>query len=308
MGERWGVVFEGKRNFEKYDEELVVRGEFLLDLDWVKSWDAELEDMNRGKRGAPFEFPESLIELQAVWNQWVSLRVIEGITRQLTRIANLPDYNDFSTISRRVRKVDTEVELPKSGVVNACCDGSGIKMNQAGEYRQDKYGGKKKPYAKVTIIVNPLTKKLLGLEVHVEGEGPSEPEIAMKHLNRLYKAGVKVEKFWGDGSFDTIALFNLLDQHGTKTAIPPRENAVANPEKSKSRSREVEKYQKWGWKKWAKKRRYGLRWVGTEGIFSAVKRIFGEKTRAKTKETICEEVRRRFWAYETMKNYAQTTA
>lgn len=308
MSERWGNTFVDNRNWEAYDEELVVRGEFLLDLDWVKDWKAELEEMNRGKRGAQYEFPESLIKFQAVLNQWIGLREIEGITRKLTQIANLPDYNDYSTISRRVRQVKTEFELPKSGSVNASCDGSGMKMNQAGEYRQDKYGGSKKKYVKVTITADPKTKRLLGMDVHVEGEGPSEPEIAMKHLETLWNAGIEVEKFWGDGSFDSIDLFNLLDQHGTKTAIPPRENAVANPEKSKSRAREVEKYKTWGWEKWAKKRKYGLRWVGTEGIFSAVKRIFGEKTRAKTKETMCEEVKRRFWAYETMKNYAKATA
>ena len=35
-GKRWGKKREDKRDWKKYNEELVVRGEFLLDLDWVK--------------------------------------------------------------------------------------------------------------------------------------------------------------------------------------------------------------------------------------------------------------------------------
>src|SRR3989338_7664300 len=179
-GKRWGPAFIDKRDWPGYNEELVVRGEFLLDLDWVKSWHKELVEMNDGKVGRPYEFPESLIKLQAVWNQWVGVRQVEGITRKLVEAAQLPDFNDYSTINRRVRKVDPVFELPKQGFCSVSTDGSGMKMNQAGEYRYDKYGRKKpKKWLKVVISANPLTKDLLDLEVHVEGEGPSEPEVAM---------------------------------------------------------------------------------------------------------------------------------
>ena len=61
--ERWGKKFVDRRNWKEYNEELVIRGEFLLDVDWVKTWDRELEDMNSGKVGAKYEYPESLIRL-----------------------------------------------------------------------------------------------------------------------------------------------------------------------------------------------------------------------------------------------------
>ena len=89
-GQRWGPKFAGKRNWKKYNEELVVRGEFLLDMDWVKSWDKELKEMNTGKPGRPYEFPESLIKLQAVWNQWIGYRQVKGLTRKLYEAAQLP--------------------------------------------------------------------------------------------------------------------------------------------------------------------------------------------------------------------------
>ena len=305
-GERWGPKYIDGRDWPKTNEELVVRGEFLLDLEWVKSWHEELKEVNKGKRGRPFEFPESLIRLQAVWNQWVGVRQVEGITRRLVEAAQLPAYDDYSTINRRVNKLDTVFELPKQGFCSVSCDGTGMKMNQAGEYRYDKYGRKKpKKWLRVVISANPLTQDLLDVEVHVEGEGSSEPEVAMQHLDNLWSFGITVDKFWGDGAFDVLDLFNMLEQHGTESAIPPRENASHNANGSMRRVREVFDYKTQLWEDWARQKSYGLRWLGTEGKFSAVKRIFGEKTRAKTVENMCLEIRRRFWAYETMRQYAK---
>ena len=136
---RWGKKIVDTRDWKKYNEELVARGEFLLDFDWVKSWDKELKDMNNGKKGAPFEFPESLIKLQAVWNQWIGVRQVEGMTRDLVIVARLPEFNDYSTIHRRINKIETSFQLPKHGFVSVACDGTGMKMNQAGEYKYDKY-------------------------------------------------------------------------------------------------------------------------------------------------------------------------
>jgi hypothetical protein len=44
---------------------------------------------------------------------------------------------------------------------------------------------------------------------------------------------------------------------------------------------------------------------GTEGIFSAVKRIFGEKLRSRSVEGMCLEAKRRFQIRQKMKTYAE---
>lgn len=300
-----GRPYEDKRDWQAVNEELVRRGEFLLDFDWVKSWDDELEEMNRNKRGAPFEFPESLIKLQAVWCQLVSLRYVEGITRQLVNVAGLPDYNDYSTINRRIIKLDLGVELPEQDFVSVCTDGSGMKMYNTGEYRREKYGGKKRKWIKVVITTNPLTKKLLAVEADIEGEGKSEPEYAKKHLSALWEFGYVVDKFWGDGSFDVLDLFNLLEEHDTESAIPPRDNASHNSNGSMRRLLEVFEFQTKDWADWAREKSYGIRWLGTECYFSAVKRVFGENTRAKKPETACLEAERKFWVYDRMQQYAK---
>ncbi len=137
---RWGDVFVDDRDWGAYNEELVVRGNFYLDVDWVESWDRELEEMNRGKRGSPFEFPWSLIRLQGVWHQWVDYRGVEGITRKLAGYGLIPEFNDFSTINRRVNKIDLDFQLPREGEVDVSTDGTSTKMCNGGSHRERKYG------------------------------------------------------------------------------------------------------------------------------------------------------------------------
>jgi len=302
---RWGKKFIDKRDWPKYNEVLVVRGEFLIDCEWAESWNAELAEMNKGKVGAKYVYPESLIRLQAVWHQWIDYRGIEGVTRKLAEFGKLPACNDYSTANRRVNGMDVKFELP----MQDCCvstDGSGMKFENAGEYRARIYG-KRRKYIKVTISADPIKRKLLDCEVSVEGEGLSEPDTAEKHMNSLLMHGITVKKFWGDGSFDDFDLFAFLEKNDIDSAIKIRKSAVAKGDGS-LRDKEVMEYRKKGYKKWAQHRDYGMRWVGTEGIFSAVKRKFGEQTRSKKIENALSEVKRKFWAYDTMKAYAETRA
>lgn len=301
---RWGRKFADKRNWAEYNEELVARGEFLLDCKWAGDWDNELASMNEGKRGSPFAFPESLIKLQAIWHQWVDYRGVEGVTRKLTKQGTLPKHNDFSTINRRVNKLDAGFQLPRSGNVRVVCDGTGMKLENGGEHRAKLYGKKKRRYIKVTIVANTKTKKLLDCDVSIEGEGPSEPEVAKRSIKSMLENGVNIEKFGGDGAFDDIGLFALLGKHGIEPAIKPQKNAKLSGEGT-LRDKEILAMKKLGYKKWAKERHYGDRWPGTEGIFSAVKRKFGECVRAHVIENALKEAKMKFWVYEAMKEYAR---
>lgn len=300
---RWGKKFVDGRDWIKYNEELVVRGEFYFEFDWVNSWDEELEKMNEGKVGAQYEFPESLIRLQAVWHQWIDYRGIEGVTRMLVEIAKLRDFNDYSTINRRVNKTKIEFDLPQNGSCCVATDSSGMKFENAGEYRARMYGKKQKKYIRVTISADPRRKKMLKCDVSVEGEGGSDSEIAIEHMENLLSQNISIRKFWGDGSFDSLDLFAFLEYNNIEPAVKPRKSAVVSGDDT-LRDKEVLKIKK-GYKKWARERQYGLRWLGTEGIFSAVKRKFGEKTRSHNIENALSEVKRKFWVYDKMKQYAE---
>ncbi len=305
---RWGKKRKDNRDWEKENEKGVVRGEFLFDLDFVLSWDKELAEMNKGKKGAPFQFPESFIEWLAVLSQWISNRGLQGVTRRFRVFGLIPKEADYSTISIRVNKIDTSFELPKEGNISVSTDGSGMKMTNRGDYKETKYGDGKKKFLKVTISADPYKKKLLDIDVCVDGEGDSEPEVAMSHLENLIAMGYDIDKFFGDGSFDVHDLFDLLDQHAILSAIKIRKNASLDEEGKGSwrRKQEVLKYRKMKYKRWARETEYGRRWTGTEGFFSAVKGIFGEETRSKKIDNLLHEVKRKFWAYDRMCSYAET--
>ena len=57
--------------------------------------------------------------------------------------------------------------------------------------------------------------------------------------------------------------------------------------------------------RWARENNYGMRWPGTEGIFSAVKRKFGENTLYRSEDGLLAEGYQRFWAYDEMREYGE---
>lgn len=305
---RWGIQKKYVRNWQAYNEELIIRGTFYLDFSWVKNWRYELRTMNEKKVGRPYTFPESLIKLQALWLQFVDLRGVEGITRKVVEIGKIPEYNDFSTISRRVNAMSIKFLLPESKEIFVATDGSGMKMNMSGEYFEAKYGRGDKKFIKVVISANPFTKDLLKCDVSLEGEELSEPQVAMNHMAELEAEGFKIVKFWGDGAFDVHELFDFMDFYRIESAIKIRKNAVIDPGGSVRRNIEVARYKSQGYKTWAKERKYGFRWTGTEGIFSAVKEKFGERVRSRKEVNMIKEVKRKFWAYETLRHSAKAEA
>jgi len=292
------------REWPSYTEGLVFRGEFLLDFVWVSSWDGELAEMNRGKAGAPYRFPDSLIELQAVWAQLLDYRSLEGLARRLAGMGILPEFDDFTTIWRRVREVPARFGLPK-GPVEVSSDGTGLKMSCRGEYRCTRYGGARKKFIKVVITADPRRRKLLAVSAAIEGEGGSEPQVAKRHMSGIIGRGKRISKCYGDGAYDSKPLFSFLRREGIEPAIKIRSNASTRSRGCLARGIEVRAYLGKGYRRWAEEKDYGMRWPGTEGIFSAVKRKFGESIRARKRENMCLEAERRFMAYDLMMQYAK---
>ena len=111
--------------------------------------------------------------------------------------------------------------------------------------------------------------------------------------------GVKVKGFYGDGAFDVNDLFDLMHSIGAKPVIKIRKKA--SPGRyvgSRYRRRAIMEYREKGYRKWAEDNTYGMRWPGTEGIFSAVKRKFGENCVSRSTEGLEAEGCQRFWVYD----------
>ena len=303
MGERWGKTFKDTRNWPVYNDQLVRRGEYWLDFDWIENWDPELAGMNAGKTGRPYVFPDSLIELQAVWHvHRLPYRMIEGITVKLFEIGQLPAADHYSTANRRINKLTLKLLPPQGGKLMLYGDGSGLQAKAGGEYLREKYGKKNRRWVQVIILGDPVTKEPVSFEVNiVQG---SEPESSKRQLKELADAGVDIAGFGGDGAMDDFDLWDLLDEMKWSPAIKPQVNAREDS-KNGLRNQEVKKRNKVGYKRWAKKRRYGRRWPATEGIFSAFKRMFGEELAAKSVLGMLQEAGLKVWAYQRLKRFGE---
>jgi len=307
---RWGKHHKDHRDWSKYNNELVVRGEYYLDLGFSEHWYEELEEMNKGKRGAPYKFPNQFVNLMASWHQLVDYRGLEGIARKLAEYKLIPYSSDYTTLWNRIHKIKPKIIMPDYKDLELSSDGTGLKTSNAGEYRLFKYGDlerNRKKYLVVVITADVRKKKLLKVEVHIQGEGPSESEVAQKHIKEAYKEGYKIGKFYGDSAYDTNRMFETLHGVGSEAVIKIRKNASPeNMRGSKYRRKEAREYKKQGYRVWADNKGYGKRWVGTEGIFSAVKRKFGENTVSRSKEGLIAEGYQRFWLYDTIKCYGES--
>ena len=300
---RWGKKFKDKRDWPLTNGRLVKRGEFLLDLRFVKRWDKELAEMNKGKVGQPFEFPNSLINFQAVLHaKNIRYREIKGITIKLVEIAGLPAYNDYCTINRRVNKLAVKLAPPQKENLVLFNDGSGFQAIAGGEYMREKYGKKNRVWVQIIILGDKEHKEPVSFEVNIVHE--SEADSTKKQLEKLLEGGIKISAVGGDGSMDEMDLWNCLQQHEIKPIIKPDKNARDDSE-NELRNKAVKERNKKGYKKWAKKNGYGFRWVATEGIFSAIKRIFGEQLAATTEIGLIQEAKIKIWAYQALKRYGE---
>jgi hypothetical protein len=93
-----------RRNWKEYNEKLVRRGEILLDLDFMRSWNKELEEMNKDKLGRSYEYPASYIRfLSMIYCLFqFPYRQLEGFARALSRYNGIRPLN-YSTIHERRR-------------------------------------------------------------------------------------------------------------------------------------------------------------------------------------------------------------
>ena len=130
-------------NWNKYNESLVRRGEILLDFDVIDNWDSELEEMNQGKEGRKFVYPDSFIKLLGYMRAYFHLpyRQTEGIVR--AHASNtLPSIPDFSRICRRINRLNITISDDDNKKTNfqyddyfvIAIDSTGIKVTNRGEW------------------------------------------------------------------------------------------------------------------------------------------------------------------------------
>lgn len=218
---------------------------------------------------------------------------------------------DYTTLWHRLHGLTPAVKLPKYTDREVASDGTGLTTSNAGEYRLFRYGdpeARQRKHLVVVITADVRRKKWIGIEVHLEGKGHSEPGTAASHLCSAAGRGYRVRAFYGDGAYDSRAMFPALPETKARPVIKIARNAQGNINHTtcrdpgaSARRRAVREYRSRGYREWAETQGYGMRWPGTEGIFSAVKRKFGENTVSRSPRGRVAEGHERFWAYDELR-------
>lgn len=291
--------YEDNRNWKEYNEELVKRGEFYINPIFLETWIEEIEQMNAGKVGQPYLYPNSMIEFLAVLHaKNFDYRALEGITRAISKITYNFPVIDYSQICRRVNKLEVEFELNEENLIVAV-DGSGEKSSKRGGWMREKWKVHK-GWIKVVIMgtKNKRGKKVV-VDIRVGIETLNEKKAARGMIRENHK---KIIKAIGDGCHDCRETFNLCEEHDIETSIKIMKSSSVRSKGSPRRRKEVILYKKLGHEKWVKEKEYGLRWPLSEGIFSAVTRIFGDSVSATKKRHMYHETKIKYWAYNKLLN------
>lgn len=285
-----------KRNWPIYNEQLVKRGEFYLNLDFLDKNQGELMKMNKNKRGRPYAYTDSFIMFTAFLKTAFGLeyRQTEGVLRALSKYVPGIRAADYTTLWVRFSKI--KFELPEAlddpqRVV--AFDGTGVKASNRSEWYQI-ISGKKRKWVKVMIAVDVRTGEILDIVV---AEGASRDNALFKEKGRK----IKMKAFMGDGSFDDKEIFNYCDKNNIQPIIKVRKNASRKSRGSRLRRKSIRELEKIGEDKWSEKYGYGKRWL-VESCFSAVKRTYGDSVSAKRFDMAKKEAMLKFILYNAVKN------
>lgn len=253
-----------RRDWHNYNEALVRRGELNLDSSVMEEWKRELKKANAGKVGEPYHYPESYIRLLAfvrlLFHQ--PYRQTEGFVHFLSRFVEGLQVPDYSTIDRRVNRlqIDLEESLIKSNnPVSIAIDSSGVKVHNGGDWIR-RVWKVRKGYLKVHFAVDTKTGQVVSMDVSSEKVGDGR---RLKSLvKRAQENGVRIRRVLADGAYDSKANFRFLDGHGIKPLIRVAKNSVPTGQWCYPRKMAVLEQQRLSRKAWGRIHRFGYRWKG----------------------------------------------
>jgi len=289
---RWGAKYKDKRNWKEYNEHLIKRGEFYMDPTFLETWHIELATINDRKVGQPYKYPNSLIEHLAVLKgKGFDYRALHGILRVMSRLFGPFPVISYSQIRRRILALPVSFSQSSSSRTMAV-DGSGMKVTNRGEWMRQKWGVRR-GWIKAVILGDDEGNIR---DIRIGNDTFDERSAGRGMIRKNHK---DMDKMLMDGLHDVNDTFDLCEQLNIETGINIRKNA--SPKGLNRRAREVRLYQKLGYRDWATHKGYGMRWPASEGIFSAVKRIFGECVASHRTRNMYRETLLKFWAYQKLR-------
>ena len=273
-------------NWRINNESLVRRGEIILGFDIIDNWNNELHRMNLGKEGALYRYPDTFVLLLGYMRVYFHLpfRQTKGVvTAHAGR--KVPSIPDYSTINRRVNKLDIKINERIGNDVVIVLDSTGIKVTNRGEWLPHKWNVRK-GYLKIHVAVDIEKKKIVSLDV------TSEEVYDGSRLKELVDNALEnntLEKVIADGAYDSNENFQYLSNKNIEAAIKVGKNSSYDRTVGCIPRKRVVLNQLKNFERWKSRVKYGSRWIA-ETVFSSVKRTFGEYVTAKRFPNMVKEM------------------
>ena len=257
----------------------------LLDFDVLDEWDHELSQMNEGKVGEPYDYPDSFMQLLGYMRAYFHLpyRQTQGvvIAHASKKVPGIPDY---STISRRINKLEIKINERLGNDIVIALDSTGIKVANRGEWIRHKWHVRK-GYLKIHVAVDIKRKRILSLEV--TSEEVHDGRILKKLVDNASENN-NLKGILADGMYDSNNNFRYLSKNHIKPGIKTRSNSKVKSTNCHARNMSVVKQQA-NFKRWKRSVSYGHRWMA-ETVFSSIKRMFGEHVTARKFSNMVKEI------------------
>lgn len=198
-----------------------------------------------------------------------------------SKLRNIPH---FSTINRRLNKLEIKFNENVGNDIVIALDSTGIKVANRGEWMRHKWHIRK-GYLKIHIAVDIKKKRILSLEVTSEEVHDGK---MLKNLVDNASENNKVKRVLADGMYDSNNNFRYLSTKRIKPGIKTRSNSKVKSTNCHARNMSVSRQQT-NLKRWKRSVSYGHRWMA-ETVFSSIKRTFGEHVTARKFPHMVKEI------------------
>lgn len=211
-------------NWRKYNKELVNRGK--IDF-WINTKALQKLPQNTKKGGHPFVYSDVLIQAMsfARFKFHLSLREAQGFFLSLMGHLCLSKVPCYTQLCRRFKRLKLPTKLfDKRKVTDIVLDTTGLKVYGEGEWRAEKYGGKKK-WKKLHLAIDLRTGKLILSELSEERVHDTA------YMEKALQAGNRRQgKILIDGVADSRKCYSLAQRYNKSLLTPPKKRAVIRPE------------------------------------------------------------------------------
>ena len=266
-------------NWSAYNKALIGRGDITLWLEEsvVASWYYE----GPGQQGAQYVYSDNCIEcllgLKAVFK--LPYRQLVGFASSLIKLMRLEVSLPYYTqICRRAKDLDVDIAVPKSSTpIYVVVDSTGLKVYGEGEWKTRKHGiSKRRTWRKLHLGVDEKTGFIHAQVLTENGKGDGDAQQVEQLLAQIKSP---IDKFSGDGAYDTFEIWERLKGLGIEGIIPPQENALYWVDEfdrllDVGRNKILEQIDEIGRKEWKRASKYHRRSL-SETAMMRFKIIFG---------------------------------